>query len=69
MTLQAEPGYAVICASDGIWEVMDSDEVAHVVATVRARGTSAGDAAKTICSMAIEKGSSDNVSTVIVYLQ
>ena len=67
--LQAEPGFALICATDGIWETMDSKEVAHVVATVRDRGTSAGDAAKTICSMAVEKGSSDNVSAVIVYLQ
>ena len=68
-TLQAEPGFAVVCATDGIWEVMDSNEVAHIVSTVRSRGTSAGDAAKTLCSMAIEKGSSDNVSAVVLYLQ
>ena len=67
--VQAEPGFAIVCASDGLWEVMDSGEVAHVVSTVRSRGTSAGDAAKTICSMAIDKGTSDNVSAVIVYLQ
>jgi serine/threonine protein phosphatase PrpC len=67
--LQAEPGSAMVCATDGLWEVMDSKEVAHVVATVRSRGTSAGDAAKTICSMAMEKGSSDNVSAVVVYLR
>ena len=66
--IQAEPGSAIVCATDGLWEVMDSKEVAHVVATVRSRGTNAGDAAKTICSMAIEKGSSDNVSAVVVYL-
>jgi serine/threonine protein phosphatase PrpC len=67
--LQAEPGSAIVCATDGIWEVMDSKEVAHIVASVRLRGTSAGDAAKTICSMALEKGSSDNASAVVVYLQ
>ena len=68
-SVQAEPGFSIVCASDGLWEVMDSDEVAHVIATVRKRGSSAGDAAKTICSMAIEKGSSDNVSAVIVHLE
>jgi serine/threonine protein phosphatase PrpC len=67
--LQAEPGSSIVCATDGLWEVMDSKEVAQVVSTVRARGTTAGDAAKTICSMAMEKGSSDNVSAVVVYLQ
>ncbi|CAB9503498.1 linked kinase-associated serine/threonine phosphatase 2C [Seminavis robusta] len=67
--LQAEPGSSIVCATDGIWEVMDSKEVARVVTAVRSRGTSAGDAAKTLCSMAIEKGSSDNVSAVIVYLE
>lgn len=67
--LQAEPSFSMVSATDGLWEVMDSGEVAHVVATIRKRGTSAGDAAKTLCSMAIEKGSSDNVSAVIVYLQ
>lgn len=68
-TVQAEPGFSMICASDGIWEVMGSGEVARVIESVRKRGSSAGDAAKTICSMAIEKGTSDNVSAVVVYLE
>lgn len=67
--LQAEPGLSIISATDGLWEVMDSAEVATVVHEVRKRGTTAGDAAKTLASMAIEKGSSDNVSAVVVYLQ
>lgn len=67
--IQAEPGAAIVSATDGLWEVMDTEEVALVIPRLRQRGMSAGDAAKTLCSMAIERGSSDNVSAVIVYLQ
>jgi len=68
-TLQAEPGFSVVSVSDGITEVLDSVEISHIVATIRNRGTSAADCAKTLCSRAVEKGSSDNVSAVIMYLQ
>jgi len=67
-SVQAEPGNCIVSATDGLWEVVDSFQVAKVVAKVRSQGTSAGDAAKTLCSMAIEKGTSDNVSAVVVYL-
>jgi len=68
-TLQVTAGTIVTIASDGLWEVMDSKEVAKISFKLRWRqGLSAGDAAKTLCSMALEKGSSDNVSVVILYL-
>lgn len=68
-TLQATAGTTVAVASDGLWEVMDSTEVANIAHRLRFKqGMSAGDATKTLCSMALERGSTDNVSVVILYL-
>jgi serine/threonine protein phosphatase PrpC len=69
-TLQATSGTTVAVASDGLWEVMDSTHVANIAHRLRfEQGMSAGDAAKTLCSMALERGSTDNVSVVILYLE
>lgn len=68
-TLQATAGTTVVVATDGLWEVMDSEQVAGISYKLRFQeGMSAGDAAKTLCSMALERGSSDNVSVVFLYL-
>jgi len=56
----------LILASDGLFEVMDNEEVGLDVLLMRERGLSASDAAKKICSIALEKGSK-NISTMIVY--
>lgn len=69
VTLKAEPGMIIVSASDGLYDVMDSEEVAHYLA--RARDVSkmtASDAAKTLSNRALEKGTPDNVSVVVVYL-
>jgi serine/threonine protein phosphatase PrpC len=67
--LQAEPGTTAVIASDGLYEIMDSDQVARLVTKMRwEQGMSAGGAAKSLCYMAVEKGSSDNVSVVVVYI-
>jgi len=58
----------LVMATDGLFEVMDNEEVGRDVVQYRAQGDSAGDAAKKLCSLAIEKGTSDNVSVVVVYL-
>jgi serine/threonine protein phosphatase PrpC len=62
------PGTTAVIASDGLWEVMDVNEVAKILHKVRKANMGAGDASKTLCSMALEKGSSDNVSAVVVYV-
>jgi serine/threonine protein phosphatase PrpC/serine/threonine protein kinase len=68
-TLSAQRGEILVSASDGLWDVMDSTEVAIDLQKMRQQeGLSARDAARTLCSMAIEKGSSDNVSAVVVFL-
>lgn len=66
---QAEAGMIILTASDGLWEVIDSAEAAIVLQRLRyQQGVSAGDAAKYLCGIAVEKGSSDNVSCVVLYL-
>jgi serine/threonine protein phosphatase PrpC len=68
-TLEATSGSTVAVASDGLWDVMDSTQVANIAHSLRfEQGMSAGDAAKTLCSMALERGTTDNVSVVILYL-
>lgn len=63
-----ESGEILLSASDGLWEVMGSGEVALDLHKMRVKGVSASDAARDLCSMAVRKGSSDNVSVVVVYL-
>lgn len=68
-TLSVQPGEILVTASDGLWDVMDSSEVALDLHKMRTRERmSARDAARSLCSLAIQKGSSDNVSAVVVYL-
>jgi len=68
-TVTAQAGEILISATDGLWNVMDSNEVAMDLLKMRkSNNMSAQDAARTLCSMALRKGSSDNVSAVVVYL-
>ena len=63
------PGEILVSATDGLWEVMDSEEVALVLQKMRyQQRMNARDAARTLCSMAIRKGTLDNVSVVVVYV-
>jgi serine/threonine protein phosphatase PrpC len=62
------PGEILVSASDGLWEVMDSDEVALDLYKMRKQGLNARDAARELCSMAFQKGTADNVSVVVVYV-
>ena len=59
---------AVIQASDGLFDVIDNEEFGRRVVEAREKGHPAEEVAKSICQMAIEKGSPDNVSVVIIYL-
>jgi serine/threonine protein phosphatase PrpC len=66
--VQVEPGMTALVATDGFWEVIDSEEASRIVAKLRGQNMSAGDAAKKLCKLALEKGSSDNVSVVALFL-
>ena len=62
-------GETLISATDGLWNVMDSNEVAKSILQMRKRkNMSAHDAARELCSQALRKGSTDNVSVVVVYV-
>lgn len=58
---------SLVIASDGLFEVYDNEFIAKEVATMRGEGTSAKDVAKQLCLMALEKGTTDNVSVVVWY--
>lgn len=60
---------AILLGSDGLFESMDNAFIGNVLIQYRKNGMSAVDAAKAICQLAIEKGSADNVSAVILYLE
>lgn len=67
--LPVQEGDILISATDGLWNVMDSNEVAIDLHKMRTQNKmSAHDAARTLCSMALRKGTPDNVSAVVVYL-
>ncbi|KAG7370610.1 protein kinase GAF family protein [Nitzschia inconspicua] len=68
-TLSVQRGEILVSASDGLWDVMDSSEVAIDLHKMRtSERMTARDAARALCNMAIQKGSSDNVSATVVYL-
>jgi serine/threonine protein phosphatase PrpC len=68
-TLKAQTGMTLMSASDGLWDVMDNFEVANYLTQAReVRQMTARDAAKKLANRAIEKGTADNVSVVVVYL-
>lgn len=62
------PGEILMSATDGLWEVMDSEEVASILHRMKQQGLHARDAARSLCSMAVKKGTTDNVSVVVVYV-
>jgi len=67
-TVPVSPGEILVSATDGLWEVIDSEEVARDVHMLRERGLSARDAAHSLSSAALRKGTQDNVSVIVVYL-
>lgn len=59
---------ALVLACDGLFEVMSNEEVGREVVRMRKEGYRAGDIAKNLCGQALKKGSYDNLSVVVVYL-
>jgi serine/threonine protein phosphatase PrpC len=73
-------GCSVVVATDGLWEVMDCEEVAKMVTRTRLKdplsineqhwvdSPSAKAMAKALCDVAIRRGTNDNVSCVVLFL-
>lgn len=63
-------GMIIFIASDGFWEVIDSEEAAKLITQYRTRDKmNANEVSKQLCALAIQKGSSDNVSAVVLFLK
>ena len=60
-------GY-VVCGCDGVWDVMSMEEVGEEVWKGRKAGESAQQTATRLCRLCIERGSTDNVTLVVVHL-
>ncbi|KAL9187594.1 hypothetical protein ACHAXT_001697 [Thalassiosira profunda] len=67
-TLAERELVTLILASDGLFEVIDNEEAGRIATACREEGLEASLAAKQLCLKAIDKGSPDNVSVVVVYL-
>ena len=67
--LTAQPGMTILAATDGLWDTIDTAEVMQVIAQLRRTKSSASDIAKALCSLAYQKGSSDNISVVALCLE
>ena len=67
--LTAQPGMTIIAATDGLWDTIDTAEVTRAIAQLRQIKCSASDIAKALCSLAYDKGSSDNISVVALCLE
>jgi serine/threonine protein phosphatase PrpC len=65
----ARAGMTVLVATDGVWDVMDTAEVQQKASKWRTANKSASDIARALCSLAYEKGSSDNMSVVVLCLE
>ena len=59
---------ALVLACDGLFEVMCNEEVGREVVRMRREGYMAGNIAKNLCGQALKKGSCDNLSVVVIYL-
>ena len=60
---------SLIVASDGLFEVLDNEEVGREVLKLRSKGMSANEIARQLCEKAVQKSSSDNVSVIIIFLE
>lgn len=58
----------LVLSCDGLFEVMSDEEVAREVVRMRKEGYKAGEIAKNLCGQALKKGSYDNISTIVVFL-
>lgn len=58
----------VLVASDGLWDVMDSQEVVKLARRELQRGSSPDEVAAKLTALAVKRGSQDNVAVVVIDL-
>lgn len=67
-SLPLQKGNTVLLASDGLWEVVDSTQVARYVAKQRQEGASAQEISREVTMLAHRNGSTDNISVITIFL-
>lgn len=67
LALQGDDEF-VIVASDGLWDVMDSQEVAKLARRDLQRGNHPQEVAARLSALAVKRGSQDNVAVVLIDL-
>jgi serine/threonine protein phosphatase PrpC len=60
--VEFHPDDALILCSDGLWGVIDDDEIAQIAL----RYENAKDAARAMVDLALERGGADNISVIVV---
>ena len=63
ISLENDQKYLAVLASDGLWDVVDNEKALKYV-----HHFGVAQAAKPLTSFALEKGSSDNITTLVVQL-
>ena len=58
---------AIVIGSDGLFDVISDQEVAVQMVQMMKNDFLADKAAKELCQLALKKGSSDNISVIIIY--
>jgi len=65
---KVEVGDIAVFVCDGVSDVLDMDDLARIAAEhIILKGRSAKEAAKRICELSVQLGSSDNVTCVLVH--
>jgi len=59
----------LIVACDGLWDKFTYDQAVNFISNERESGRSASEAAKNIVQCALNRGTFDNVTTIVVYLK
>jgi len=62
------PSVNLIIASDGLWDVLSSEEVAEKVANMRKRGLRPHEISKALVAEAFEKFSHDNITVLTLFV-
>jgi serine/threonine protein phosphatase PrpC len=57
-----------VTACDGIWDVITDDEAIATITDLKRKGKSEKEAAQKLVQMAYDRGSGDNLTAVVVYL-
>ena len=65
--LQERSNAMMINASDGLFERLDNELVGKEAIRMRKDGLTAKDITKQLCSLALDKNTSDNVSVVVIF--